>query len=125
MINSTLSVCVESAPKPSLAGATTISLADPWNMRVEMPSWSGTCQEVAAQLDELIARLSTPHQVLNRRQELGRTLAVNNLRRARQVLVTAADATWSSSEARTDDVREWLEQGEYLDPNDVDWPPEP
>lgn len=90
-----------------------------------MPSWSGTCQEVAAQLDELIARLSTPHQVLNRRQELGRTLAVNNLRRARQVLVTAADATWSSSEARTDDVREWLEQGEYLDPNDVDWPPEP
>lgn len=50
---------------------------------------------------------------------------MNNLRRARQVLVIAADATWSSSEARTDDVREWLEQGEYLDPNDVDWPPEP
>lgn len=90
-------------------------------MRAEIPSWSGTCQEVVAQLDELIARLSIPHRALNRRQELGRTLAVNNLRRARQILVLAADTTWS----KNDEVREWLEQGEYLDPNDLDWPTEP
>lgn len=87
-------------------------------MRAEIPSWSDTCKEVAAKLDELIARLYGPYRALNRRQQLGRTLAVNNLRRARQILITAADATWTGK----GDVREWLEQGEYLDPDDVDWP---
>lgn len=91
-------------------------------MRAELPSWPDTCQRVAAQLDELIVTLSAPQRAINRRQELGRSLVVNSLRRARHILDAAADPAWTGIGARADEVGEWLEQGEYHDPDDLDWP---
>lgn len=34
----------------------------------------------------------------------------------------AASETQTGDAARTDAVAEWLEQGEYLDPDTLDWP---
>lgn len=77
---------------------------------------------MTAQLDDLITTLAAPKQTLSRRQDLGRTLALSNLRRTRHILATSADAAWINTAARTDAIAEWLEQGEFLDPDDLDWP---
>jgi hypothetical protein len=91
-------------------------------MRAEGPSWKDTCRQVSAQLDELIATLSVPPRAVSRRQELGRSLAVKYLRTAQQTLAATVDPTPSSNGAPVDEVAEWLEQGEYLDPDELDWP---
>jgi len=48
-------------------------------------------------------------------------MGTEDLCRAETGQVTAAEAR-ASDRARTDTIAEWLEQGEYRDPDTLDWP---
>ena len=49
------------------------------------------------------------------------SMSTEDLSRSETCQVTAPEAR-ASDRARTDAVAEWLEQGEYLDPDTLDWP---